>query len=816
MRKEEIENQEHRYLNRSLWANLQSLKSTVSFMQTGAHPDDETSRLLAKLSLGEGYYVSYVNAVRGQGGQNSIGPERDDNLGALRTYELLKAMSVLRVDIGWLADSRTNSIVDFGLSKSAEETFEFWDKNYTIQRMIRMVRAYKPDIIIPTFLDIDGQHGHHRAVTRATIEAFDKSNDPKIFPDDNFGPWKISQMFLPAWSGGGGSYDDEEDPPEATHFIHVGNFNHIFGGTFNQIGEWSRSYHATQNIGKLAYEDKMDVPLHLLKGKYVDGDITGGLIPKNFLELSDIAINANGKKILKECHKLANDAIEKFNKPEHLVSSLCKLKNLLDTKEPLVPENHSHRIILKQKQCSSAMIDCIALLPNLNFTHDIHYTGGSIEANLSIHKNENFKITDIKHEIIAPFNTDLKFSNENKLASNRINYFYKGLINQQESYQDLYQEWHGIALEPNCVHAKLNFNVNGTSFSTNVMPKNNFAIIPDIIGSLENDKIINLTQEGVQSNDLTKLPIKFLIKKHSPGPAELTLNIPDRWVCNNTSFELEENHNSETTQFNSEIEIPAQINEGLTKVFLTYEDTKISKSSEFGYTHTGRITLEDRCDLSILNLISQDLKGIKIGWIDGYADRAWKWARMLGADVQLLSDEQIINQDFSDFNTIVSGVFAGASRPIHKVFNKINKWIEDGGNYVTEYHRPQDNWDEKLSGPYFLKIGSPSIRWRVTNPLAKVGFVDKDHPLLKFPNKIKEDDFNNWVKERGLYFASSWDEKYKPLFMMSDDNEQPLLGGLLAADYGSGRHIHCALNLFYQMDNLVPGAFRIFVNILKK
>ena len=200
MRKKDIENQEHRYLNRSLWANLQSLKSTVSFMQTGAHPDDETSRLLAKLSLGEGYHVSYVNAVRGQGGQNSIGPERDDNLGALRTYELLKAMSVLRVDIGWLADNRNNSIVDFGLSKSAEETFEFWDKNYTIKRMIRMVRAYKPDIIIPTFLDVNGQHGHHRSVTRATIEAYDKSNDPEMFPDDNFGPWKISQIFLPAWS----------------------------------------------------------------------------------------------------------------------------------------------------------------------------------------------------------------------------------------------------------------------------------------------------------------------------------------------------------------------------------------------------------------------------------------------------------------------------------------------------------------------------------------------------------------------------------------------------------------------------------------
>ena len=216
-----------------------------------------------------------------------------------------------------------------------------------------------------------------------------------------------------------------------------------------------------------------------------------------------------------------------------------------------------------------------------------------------------------------------------------------------------------------------------------------------------------------------------------------------------------------------------------------------------------------------MNLKIKNLSGLKIGWIDGYADNAWKWAKMLGADVKLLSDKEIISEDFSKFDTIVTGVFAGASRPIHKVFNKINKWINDGGNYVTEYQRPQDNWDENKSSPYFLKIGSPSIRWRVTNPRAEVGFLDSDHMLLNNPNKITPRDFDNWVKERGLYFASKWDENYTPLFMMSDDNEQPLLGGLLVTDYGKGRYIHCALNLFYQMDNLVPGAFRMFANILK-
>ena len=815
MRKREIENQEHRYLNRSLWSNLQSLKSTVSFMQTGAHPDDEASRLLAKLSLDYGYHVSYVNAVRGQGGQNSIGPERDDNLGALRTFELLKAMSVLRADIGWLAENRNSSIVDFGLSKSAEETFEFWGKDYTFQRMVRLVRAYKPDIIIPTFLDINGQHGHHRAITRATIEAYDNSDNSKIYKDSQFKPWKISQIFLPAWGGGGGAYDDEEDPPEATHFIDVGDFNNIFGGTYNQIGEWSRSYHSTQNVSKLAYEDKLTVPLHLLKGTNVEGDITGGVIPKNLYELSEFSKDKSGKHLLIEAHKYSLDAIESFNKTDQLITNLCKLQKLLGDAEKSFSEDQVHRIQLKQKQCSYTMADCIALLPSLSFISNNHFVGGKIKANLSIHKNNKFNISNLNKKIITPFETDLSFQHEINISSNRLNYIFEGTINQNTTYQDLYQEWHGIALKPSGLHAKVKFNVNDTDFSINVMPNENFTIIPNIIGSLEEKKIINIISKQNKNNETTKIPIKFLVTKFSSGSEDLVLNYPKDWICDNPILKLDNNNNSEAISYHTELQVNSQIDEGLSKIFLTSNGTRISEISEFGYSHTGNILLENDCELSILNVQTNDLSGLKIGWIDGHADKAWKWAQMLGAEVHLLSDDEIISEDFSKFDTIVSGVFAGSSRPIHKVFNKINKWINDGGNYVTEYHRPQDNWDENKSGPYFLKIGSPSIRWRVTNPKAEVGFLDPNHVVLNHPNKISSVDFNNWIKERGLYFAANWDDEYKPLFMMSDKNEQPLLGGLLVANYGSGRHIHCALNLFYQMDNLVPGAFRIFANILK-
>ena len=214
MRKEEIIIQEGKNPLKSLWKHLQSLKSTVSFMQTGAHPDDETSKLLSKLSLGMGMHVTYINAVRGQGGQNALGIERGAELGAIRTKELINAMGLLRVDLGWLAEEKNDAIHDFGFSKSGDQTFDIWGKDHTLRQMVKMVRLFKPDIIIPTFLDVNGQHGHHRAITRTTIKAFEISNNCDYFSDLNLDPWEITNLFLPAWGGGGSSYYGGTPYPE--------------------------------------------------------------------------------------------------------------------------------------------------------------------------------------------------------------------------------------------------------------------------------------------------------------------------------------------------------------------------------------------------------------------------------------------------------------------------------------------------------------------------------------------------------------------------------------------------------------------------
>ena len=120
----------------TLWRRLMSLRSLVTFMQSGAHPDDETSKLLARLSLGDGMHIVYANAVRGQGGQNALGTERGDDLGLIRTQELIRAMGVLGADLCWLAETENDTIRDFGLSKSPDQTFSIWGQEHTLRQMI--------------------------------------------------------------------------------------------------------------------------------------------------------------------------------------------------------------------------------------------------------------------------------------------------------------------------------------------------------------------------------------------------------------------------------------------------------------------------------------------------------------------------------------------------------------------------------------------------------------------------------------------------------------------------------------------------------
>lgn len=198
-------------------------------------------------------------------------------------------------------------------------------------------------------------------------------------------------------------------------------------------------------------------------------------------------------------------------------------------------------------------------------------------------------------------------------------------------------------------------------------------------------------------------------------------------------------------------------------------------------------------------------------------DRVGHWLRALGADVTDLTDAELASDSaLAAYDTIVIGIFAMRFRPgLLAVMPRLHRWTEAGGTLVTLYHRPWDNWVPDTVPPRRLEIGQPSLRWRVTDETAEVRHI-ADHPLLTTPNRIGPDDWAGWVKERGLYFAKSWDEAYAPLLEMADPGEDPHRGALLAADVGKGRHVHTSLILHHQMENLVPGAFRLMANLIAR
>ena len=801
MKKDFIIRQEQRQPIRQLYMWLKSLQSTLIFMQTGAHPDDETSRMLASLSLGDGMHVVYVNAVRGQGGQNALGPERGDSLGYIRTEELFEAMRVIRADSAWLAEAPEDPITDFGFSKSGEQTFDHWGREHSLRQMVKMVRMFKPDILIPTFLNVPGQHGHHRAVTQTTIAAFEDAADQTKFSDLGLPAWQVNALYLPAWGGGGGSYDDEVPPPNATHEISTGAFDPVLGGTYAQIGEWSRACHATQGMGRHVDEEEQPVPLHQLRTETGEAIPTGltHQVPDRLAALAAHCQDEKGRQAAILAQQAADDALAAFPNGEAVLEALCRLQTSLLTLEKGVAPRHVHRIHLKMRQAGMAACEAAALQFRFEVNPAVPVVGQQAEAKLSWHVADPTKAPTISAIMKGP--EQITCGPFVVSGGGQRRQSMTATLGISGPPIDAMTGWHGVMVSPACLHAEVSVKIGKTEFVVPMCPDMVFSTMPVHTGQITPNRTV--LRLGKESNIDLQLQLDTTLKPDEHAH----LNLPDGWTFEVLAGE------SNTTQ-RGRISVPSLARQGHYRIGAKIVEHEVFRTQSLAYPHIRPQTRFAKLSADIALVDTAGLDEVRIGWIDGGVDEANYWADQLGARIVHLNDNRMISGDFEGLDVIVAGVFAGGTRPLNRSMRHIRPWIESGGHFVSQYHRPIDNWDMTQSAPLRLQPGSPSIRWRVTDAAAPVRMLQPDHPLLNSPNSITSDDFDGWVKERGLYFASEWDPAYVPLLAMSDMEEAPLEGGLLAARIGAGSHFHCALNLFYQMDHMVVGAFRLFVNLL--
>ncbi|ODT66886.1 MAG: hypothetical protein ABS75_25215 [Pelagibacterium sp. SCN 63-23] len=761
---------------------LTRLRSSVTIMNSGAHPDDEHNDMLAALRHEMGTRIVVACSTRGEGGQNTLGPERSGALGVLRSREMEEAARVIDADIAWLGHGPDDPVHDFGFSKSGPDTLARWGEDRTVERLVRAYRQFRPDIVIPTFLDVPGQHGHHRAMTQAAETALALAADPEAFPEhreEGLAPWRVSKFYLPAWSGGdNGYYDDEVPPPPETVRIVACGDDFATGLSFDRLGEVSRAFHASQNMGHWHVSGSREWALHLVGGG-AEASIFEGL-PTRLADLGAAEELAAADAAIERALAAfpARDAVLDALRDARAQMQAAKLSDSERAK-------HGHRVERKLVEIDAAMALAAGISVQASVSSADIVPGGQVNLVIEVERGRADSITvtpqlsgdfvpvaaQLCKEIrtILPLHAKVDATVANAFAADWSSLGGNGAVS--------------VLVEARLAGDMLRFFVD-VEEAVQVAPAHSLAIAPDaVILKLPSDESRRIAIKPVAATEHTQI-----------------VGVPGLTVAMDAE--------------GAELAAGSELAPGRYQLPITVDGVDAYSTSLIAYPHIGRTRFVRKLTLDVLAL-DLVLPKARVGYVGGGSDRVGLWLERMGADLVML-DEAALAGDISGLDTIVVGIFAYGTRPDLQVANeRLHQWVRDGGHLVTLYHRPADRWVAEQTPPRPVTIGSPSLRWRVTNPAAPVSFLVPDHKLLVGPNRINAADFEGWDKERGLYFASEWDSAYEPLLAMNDEGEKPLKGALISGPIGKGRHTHTSLVLHHQLDRMVPGAFRLMANLLQ-
>jgi LmbE family N-acetylglucosaminyl deacetylase len=776
-----------------LWNALLPLKSVVSFMNTGAHPDDETSAMLAALSRRDGIQLSHACSTRGEGGQNALGTEISEDLGMVRTREMERAADVLDMTQYWLGESPKDTIFDFGFSKSGEETLAKWGHERILDRFVRILRRERPDIVCPTFLDVPGQHGHHRAMTQAAHEAVILAADRTAYPhhfDDGLSVWQVKKLYLPAWSGAGDSYDDDLPPPPATVNVDAGGRDPVLGATFAQIGQWSRVFHKTQGMGRwIESGAEASYPLHLAWSASGRNDpeenISDGL-PGSLGNLADWAKADEIRRPLERADDHIAAALAAW--PDNAAVANASVKALQQVREAMAmcPDAASdevlHRLERKERQLVRVVFEASGIVVSASARNVEVIPGG--ETVIDVQVDDPLALLDGAPKVVlnVPSGWTATLDGDGS---------YLILLPDEAELSNPYPDTYEPLGSSGFVSVDVSVEYEGVTLSLRKDLEEPLSVVPRVQALIAPSSIVyNLAAPNV---------IEVQVEAIDAEAADL--EVPAGWGVTKSAGTIC-------------VRPPADLTPELYCLPLKVAGGQAMTVRRADYPHTGTVARFLPTALSI-RAFSARLPAAQIGYVGGGSDRVGHWLGAMGLNVTELDDAMIRDGRFADFDTIVVGIFALRTRPeLAKRTAVLHDWVRAGGNLVTLYHRPMDNWDPRGSAPGHLEIGKPSLRWRVTDENAEVTHLDPNHKLLTMPNKIGPDDWAGWHKERGLYFASRYNDVYTPLLEMADPGEAPHRGSLLTAEIGAGRHTHTSLILHHQMEKLVPGAFRLMANLV--
>lgn len=781
-------------------SGIQKLNVVGSVLYIAAHPDDENTRLLAYLAKEKKVRTGYLSITRGDGGQNLIGTEQADLLGVIRTQELLAAR---KIDGAEQFFTRAN---DFGFSKTSEESLRLWGKEQTLADVVWVIRNFKPDVIITRFPeDSRAGHGHHSASAILAREAFFAAADPKRFPEqfEYVKPWKAERIVWNTFNFNSANNTTSEDQLK----INVGLYNALLGKSYGEIAAQSRTNHKSQGFGSANQRgDALEYFTHVA-GSIAEADLFKG-----------IDLSWNRFKNVEEISGLLNKTDKEFDEtaPYKSVENLLKVKQLLEK-----TDNKT-----KLQEAEALILACAGIWFEMNTPEPQYALGDSIPVKLQaiarVPQNFNYKIT-ISESFSKQKDIQLL---PNKFVSINSKLLFPAKITSQPYWL---QQDHTIG----AYVIKNRFDVGSPETKISLsgiftLKIGNEAIIfvkpvvykfvDQVRGEVYQPLVIAPPVTATLSDNsfiFTDTPKKIEIRLQSfreNTSGTIQFEIPEGWKVSPQSipFSFAKKGSLETKEFTV---IPGgKMTDGNLLVNVNVDDQTYNHSiKEIKYEHIPAQTLFPKATARLVKL---DLKtsGKKIAYIAGAGDLVAESLKQIGYDVTQLSADQVLKTNLSNFDAIITGVrLYNVNQQVKTVQSKLFEYVYNGGVLLSQYNVNNPLQVENI-GPYPFSL----TRDRVTEEDAQVKLLAPSHRILNYPNKITEKDFEGWVQERGLYFTSQADKAYTPILSFNDKGEKPNDGSLLVADYGKGKFVYTSLAFFRQLPAGVPGAYRLFVNLISK
>jgi LmbE family N-acetylglucosaminyl deacetylase len=795
----------------SVKQSMDRLRVTGSVLMIAAHPDDENTALISYLVRGRKVRTAYLSLTRGEGGQNVIGPETGAQLGVIRTQELLQSR---RVDGGQQFFSRA---IDFGFSKNPQEAMAKWGHDAVLGDVVWIIRKFRPDVVVLQFTGTpqDG-HGQHQASSILGREAFAVAGDPSKFPEQLkfVRPWQAKRLMMNrrAFTP---EMQRKIDALPGKLEVNLGQYDPLIGYSYGELAGISRSFNSSQSDGTPRTRGADKTTLVTVKGSPARTDLFDGI---------DISWNRypGGEAV----GKLLDQASAQWNpmRPVDSIPLLYQARKLAQKIDDPGAEQ-------KMKDIDETIAMCAGLWLDFNANPQ----------DIVSNKPATLRVTAIARTSAPVKLLSLKINGEEMKRANPE-------VVLTENAPAIFEETHAIDAGPNFTQPY---------WLIKPSTHDRYAVSdPRLTGLPENPPALELTADlqigparitlerpalyryidrlkGESITPVAYVPpaslrfvqttllfpkieskaVRLAVNSIAAnGPATVTINPPAGWHVSPATADVPSMRPGEERILNFELSPTNTAQSGELTAALRLDGAAVDVSvHKINYPHIPVQTLFPKSGAELVRTDAVTLAK-SVGYVMGSGDDVPGALRQLGCEVTLLSPLDLAQSDLSRFDAIVTGIRAYTERP-DLVANepRLLDYVAKGGTLIVQYNRIERGSAAILGhiGPYPFEIGHE----RVTVEEAPVEFSEKD-PLLTRPNKITATDFANWVQERGLYFASKWDQHYQTPFETHDPGEAPLKGSTLVTRYGKGVYIFTAFSWFRELPAGVPGAYRIFANFL--